>query len=290
MAIERKWLAVQATAFTADGTALGVVTVADTAGLKVKQFVVLKATTKPELSLQVKRVLSPTQLIVGPPDNKIAPNIFTDISAYTLALGANISAAEQNKSNIPIDDHRTAVYEGDPTVADRVIQVDQYGRFYDANNPMPIIFDGTIEVGSVEVVGENGNTIEPNTDGSINVNVVSAPIAGQEEKSIYNEALAVASGATTTLVTYTVPFAKTAILHRVTVSGTNIARYDVLINGTPIDTKRTNFGDNLNESFEYVVDGHGLPLISGDAVTVKVLHNRPYIGDFEGRIQILEIV
>ena len=138
MATERKWASVPPTPFTANGTAKGVITLADTAGFKTKQAVFLKSNTQPFLELQVKRVLSKTVLIVGPNDNRIATWTPSDISAYTTADAATIGAAEQDKNNIPEKDHYAAVYESDPTVADRTVDVDKYGNFYDSANPKPV--------------------------------------------------------------------------------------------------------------------------------------------------------
>jgi len=102
----------------------------------------------------------------------------------------------------------------------------------------------------------------------------------------YNEVLAVVSGITTTIVTYTVPVGKTNALERISVSGENIALYTVLINGTPIDAQRTYFGGELNAQFEFMSTGNfGVLLNAGDIVSVTVLHMRPSSANFEGRIQ-----
>ena len=169
MAVERKWLTVLATPFTANGSATGVVTIADTTGFKVKGAAYIVANGLPPLELQIQRVLSPTQLIVGPPRAVPNPAIFTDISSYTVAANAMIGFAEQSKNLIKPEDVVTATYESDPTVAWRTVLVDQYGNFYGKNNPIPISFDGTVSIGIVQVEGTNGNTIEPNENGSINV-------------------------------------------------------------------------------------------------------------------------
>jgi hypothetical protein len=172
MAVEKKWLAVSAQSFTSDGTQYGVVTINDTHGFKTKQLVFLSAATLPIINAQVKRVVSQTQLIVGPSDNKVDISDWINISAYTVALNASIAAVEQDKMVlIPDKDHYQAIYEADPTVADRVILVDQYGKFYGAANPIPIIFDGTIQVGNVTIQDDDGDELEINPDGSINVNI-----------------------------------------------------------------------------------------------------------------------
>lgn len=290
MAFERTIAAVPPRAFTADGTQFGVVTVADTIGFKVKAEVVLNATGLPPLSLQVKRVLSNTQLIVGP-NGKISPNDFKDISAYTVALGASIQAQEQNKVNIPDVDHYKAIYEMDPTVADRVIPVDPYGNLYGPDNPIPVIFDGTIEASVVEIKGSpSGDLLNVNADGSINVNIIETPVSGQTVRSIYNQVLTVAAGSTTTLVTYTVPIGYTAVLERANASGDNIGRYDVLYNSAPFDTRRTMFGSDLTTDFDYTTGtSNGLILNSGDVVLIQVTNPRPTAAAYNARIQVLEI-
>jgi hypothetical protein len=60
-----------------------------------------------------------------------------------------------------------------PVMADRVIDVDPYGNPYGPNNPYPVSFDGTISIGDVTVVGTAPNhyPLEPNADGSINVDL-----------------------------------------------------------------------------------------------------------------------
>lgn len=134
---------------------------------------------------------------------------------------------------------------------------------------------------------DSGNKLKVNADGSINVEVVSGTTGTY--KNIFNEQSAIASGATVSLVTYTVPVGKTAILERVAVSGENIAKYEVFINGNKIDASRTYFGAQLNTSFDYTSTNSNFTLTSLDIVTVTVRHDRPAAGNFEGRIQLTEI-
>ena len=133
------------------------------------------------------------------------------------------------------------------------------------------------------------------TDGSLIGNigdalkVVEGPITGQTEKVIYNEVTSVANSVQTQVAFYTVPVSKTAVLRRVSVSGDNFARFDVLLNGNPIDTKRTWFSD-FNANFEFIASANsGLTLNASDVISVQVLHTRPFVGSFEARIQVLEI-
>jgi hypothetical protein len=291
MAFEKAWEVVPPQDFTADGSTFGQVTIANTAGFKVKQSAYLIADGLPALPVQIKRVLSPTTMVVGTINNsQIATFKPLNISAYTVAKNAAIGAQEQPKNEPTVDDIFKAVYESDPTVALRVIFTDQYGNLYSEENPLPATFSGSISIGAVEVKGSTGNIIEPNADGSLNVHIVDGPTTTQTVKSKYNEVFSVASGVQTTIVTYTVPSLKTAILERINTSGQNVGRYDVLINGVPFDTQITYFGGSFNALFEYTTgSAAGYTLNAGDIVTVTILHNSQFVGNFTSRIQVLEI-
>lgn len=292
MALERKWQAVNATPLTADGTQLGLITLADTAGLRTKQAVYLKSNTKPMTAFQVQEVLSPTEVILGAPGARVGRENFVDLSAWTVADAAILGAPEQNKqANPPDKDHYSAIYESDPVVADRVIFVDQYGRFYGEGNPLPIAFDGTISVGNVTITDDDGDELGINSDGSINVNIISAPSDDNIVTSTFGTASAVVSGATTSVVTYTVPLNKKGVLQRVVASGTNIGTYTLTINGTIQSILRTYFTGPYNVTFEFSAgQENGLVIQPGDIIEVTILHDRPFLGDFDGRIQVFELL
>ena len=187
MAFERKLAAVPPQAFTANGTSVGVVTIEDTTGFYIKQFINLQSDTLQSAGFQVKNVLSDTQLIIGLPDNSLrAPLKPLDLSAYLVADSATISAPEQDNFTIKPDDHYQAVYLPAPVSADRVVPVDPHGNFYNDNNPLPVAFDGTISIGDVTVVGTAPDhyPLEPNSDGSINVDLQALSSFQTEQYSI----------------------------------------------------------------------------------------------------------
>lgn len=165
MALERRWTAILPRPLTANGSALGVIEVADTAGFRTKMKVGLKSNTQPARQFQVQEVLSTTKLIVGAPGPKVGRDAYADVSMYTVADGATISAAEQDKNNVPEKDHYSAVYEGDPVIADRVLNVDQYGRPYTENNPLPVIDLAEI-TGALEPHIENIEVTDADTEQS----------------------------------------------------------------------------------------------------------------------------
>lgn len=306
MAYEKKLAAVAPQALTADGTQFGLVTVADSCKYRVKTTAYLINTAGAKLPVQIKKVISPTQLIVGEIDNKLSSWNPLDISSWTVASGAKLGAQEQDKNKIPDGDHYVAIYEADPIVADRVIPVDCNGNFYDANNPLPVAFDGTVNIGQVRVtacdndplpgaihssirISDCINDLKINPDGSINVIVEGpAPKLLQNITLTYDETAPVPPGFSTVILTYMVPFGDKASLQRIFASGENIGRYDVLVNGTPISTQRTYFGGALNVDFLYnSSNGEGLPLSGGDIVTVKVLQTRPNTAIYEATLEVI---
>lgn len=157
MAFERKWREILPVNLVQDGGTDGRVVLNDTIYFKVKQLIKLSATGQPDEVLEVKQVSSRTTLFVGPKNKNI--NSRQDISAYTIANGAKISAAIQDKSVPGWEDQYKHNYEQEPVLARRVIEVDPYGDFYKSSNPFPTTISD----------GENTLKIEP--DGSIDANV-----------------------------------------------------------------------------------------------------------------------
>jgi len=296
MAFEKSWSTVAPTPLTTDGTSLGVITVADTVGFKVKGQAQLSNSSGLHMVVQINQVLSSTTMIVGRPGSSpsgtaggIASGAVVDVSAFTVALNSVIGFGMQPKNKIKADDIDQAVYEADPTVALRVTNVDPYGNIYGPANPMPVAVEGTISIGSVSIV-DDGNTLKVNADGSINVIVESVPSPNSTVISTYNEVVSLAAGGTAIIVSYTVPVASQAVLQRIPFSGENVARYDLLINSIKQDTARTMFGGDLTGEFNFTTgNDSGLLLNAGTLIQVQVYNPRPYPADFESRIQVLVI-
>lgn len=136
-------------------------------------------------------------------------------------------------------------------------------------------------------ISDGTDTLAINPDGSINVNVTTSNTG--VVKSLYNEITAVGTSVLTTIDTYTAPVGKVTYLQKVETSGTNIAEYTIEINSVVKNKKRTYFGNSLNAEFIYAQSGTGLPLNVGDIITVRVIHSRPMIGNFNSEIQVIEI-
>lgn len=135
--VEKKYLEIPPTPFTANGTSGGLVTVLDSSIVKVKQNLLLESAIVSSIAVEVKQVLSPTTFLVGPKGGAMIDN-YTDISSLLVANGAFFLAQTQNRPTIDYKDVLRAVYDEEPTVALRTVLVDMFGDRYDANNPFPV--------------------------------------------------------------------------------------------------------------------------------------------------------
>jgi len=144
--LEKRFYAVPPQLFTADGTTSGVVTVAANACalFKVKQKIYLSASGLPDLQLEIKEIDSEENIQVGPiagtlkvPGANTGISARTNISAYTVALGAAIFAVEQKRPAIDNIEIVRATYQEEPTCAVRSIMVDDCGSTFGSDNPFP---------------------------------------------------------------------------------------------------------------------------------------------------------
>jgi hypothetical protein len=147
MANERSWDSLGPLAFTANGGADGVVTIASTHGMRVKQQVIVASLSKPNgeapTKLEIKRVLSFTKLLIGPITTTGEFISRQNLSAYTTADMATIKVIEQKKNKPTEKDIMSFVYEAEPVVALRTFPVDEQGQNYTQANPFPTIPAGT---------------------------------------------------------------------------------------------------------------------------------------------------
>lgn len=136
MFIEKKRKGVSSRLFTSDGTKDGIVTVSNARDFFVKQRVQIASDTQSPITVEIKRFVSNTSFRVGPIGDSI--NSKTDISNYLTTDSARISAEEQDRPGITDKDYNRAVYAEEPIVAKRIIQVDEFGNYYNLDNPLPI--------------------------------------------------------------------------------------------------------------------------------------------------------
>lgn len=130
-------------------------------------------------------------------------------------------------------------------------------------------------------INDGTDTLEVNPDGSINVNVISSTQGTY--KVIYGEEDGVVTGVTEVLIDFN-PSVNTKLVE-IEVSGTNIATYEVLKNSSVIAKRRTMFGANPNLEFTF----DGMLLENGDNLQISVVHERPYVGDFNATLKYIEV-
>lgn len=109
-------------------------------------------------------------------------------------------------------------------------------------------------------------------------------------QSVFSEVFAVATSATTTILTYTVPSGQDNYVLSLEMSGTNIATYDILIDGVQFARTRTYFSGPFTQEIRIgstLIDGY--KIITGQVVVINVTNFRPNPGDFEARLQYIEV-
>jgi hypothetical protein len=208
-------------------------------------------------------------------------SVVTDMAGKKrLAVDAAVSVTIPPHLNVDVDYTEDSVHIGDSV----------------SNNLLVIEADGSINVNvkvdaadgdNIAIKDAAGDALNINPDGSINV-VITSSNAGVF-KSFYNEVTSVATSVLTTITTYTAPAGKTTYIQKAEVSGTNIAEFTLEINGSVIDKKRTYFGNSLNTEFTFADDNIGLLVSVGDIVRTRVIHSRPVVGNFNSRIQVIEV-
>jgi hypothetical protein len=124
MLTEKRWPSVILSPIT---IADSVITVSDTYGLHPKQQITLFKTGLDPFECQVQRIISRTQLYVGPLDGKITK--YLNPIDYS---GGELVAGEQTRNVMDSNAGIRAAYAEEPTVALRNALVDYYGNYIDS--------------------------------------------------------------------------------------------------------------------------------------------------------------
>lgn len=129
-----------------------------------------------------------------------------------------------------------------------------------------------------------------NQDGSINVNIsASAEEDTDVPRNFFGSVTGVPANIETQIVQYTVPEGKRAILLRSEYSGEQIGLYKVYIDNIQQAARRTHHGIGLTGQFEFTdMISSGIIIPGNSIVKITVVHNRPGLGQFDARIQVIE--
>lgn len=137
MARQRVFPAIPATPLTADGNAQGVAPIGSTIPFKVGQKVKFTSNTitTPVLA-QIQQIPDKMNLIVGPIGGSLTNTL--DISAFTFADNAVVSADEQQKPGISIAHILRYLFDDEPAVRMRTGLMDVEGNEFDESNPFSV--------------------------------------------------------------------------------------------------------------------------------------------------------
>jgi hypothetical protein len=123
---EKRLYAVEKQPFLEDGTATGIVKVADSGKFVVGHIVTICSDTQPNIDVKINRIIDLFTIVVGPIGKRI--DCKEDISAYLTADNAGIFAREQKRPSVPEQEVERMTYDEEPIVARRVRIVDRFGN------------------------------------------------------------------------------------------------------------------------------------------------------------------
>jgi hypothetical protein len=139
--------------------------------------------------------------------------------------------------------------------------------------------------------GDTSNvTPKINQDGSINVNISATSVEDSDiSRNFFGSVTGVPANIETQIVQYVVPPGKRAVIVRAEYSGEQIGLYKVYIDNIQQAARRTHHGIGLTGQFDFTdAISSGMIAPGGSTVKITVVHNRPGLGQFDGRIQIVE--
>jgi len=129
-----------------------------------------------------------------------------------------------------------------------------------------------------------------NQDGSFNVNISATSVEDSDiSRNFFGSVTGVPANIETQIVQYTVPLGKRAVVVRAEYSGEQIALYKVYIDNIQQAARRTHHGIGLTGQFDFTdAISSGMIAPPGSTVKIAVIHNRPGLGQFDARIQVVE--
>lgn len=140
---------------------------------------------------------------------------------------------------------------------------------------------------SIKIGNGSGQYAAVNSDGSLNVNVVSTgPGTSYNNIIQYDEIVNVAMGATETVLSFTVPNTGTFYLTRINFSGDCISEFDLQINGS-VNAKQRLYYTKFNSIFDYTSSSiPGYNLIGGTIINVIVTnYSLQGVGSFNATLE-----
>jgi|GEM_PF-6104562 len=101
----------------------------------------------------------------------------------------------------------------------------------------------------------------------------------------FNEVNSVPYGSVTNIVQFAVPLPQKVMLYHVDFAGSNIGDYELYFDANKQARTWTWFNGPMFGSWDFSLAPYGgLVVVGGTVITVKVSHNRPFLGTFSSRI------
>lgn len=174
---EKRLYAVSPKSFIADGTSSGRIQVTDACHyFVVGQVVILKSTTQLPARFKIKRMPDDNTMILGPEDKPV--QITSDVSAYIVADMATVESEEQNRPSVPEQEIERITYAEEPTIARRVILVDQCGNMIGEDNPLPV--DAVLNVGDLNITVD----LDAKSGDNVAISAHPSPIFSESSNSL----------------------------------------------------------------------------------------------------------
>jgi hypothetical protein len=173
-------------------------------------------------------------------------------------------------TNLVIDQNSGSAYvaivDSDGDMAQVTTSGQLHTVIYDGAGTNSWVVDGN-GIGQVNL-SDGTDTLDINTDGSLNVNVVQSTVG--DDIHVYNTSAAVAPAGVSTVITYTVSTGKTLLLKSVEASGSGKAKVEVLAGTPSSETVRAVFFISTSNGFGQIVFPQPIEVIAADNVLVTM--------------------
>lgn len=211
--------------------------------------------------------------------SSVLPNVETLVTSYTVPAGKKLYLDRIDLSGTNIATYRVYL-DGEVIATTRTYFAGSLFTSIDfgsLNKPILIESESVLEVKVIHSRPSSG-------DFETRIYGATAVTTNFSALNYFSHITDTPSGSESVILSYTVPTGQRLDLDRVDVSGTNIATFNVYINGDLIARTRTGY-NNLSESLDFTNDQALFEIASESVIEVKVLHEKPYAGDFDARIQ-----
>lgn len=142
---------------------------------------------------------------------------------------------------------------------------------------------GDINIGAVNILNASDVQINPATEETLQEILDALGGESGVPFHLFDSATSVPTYTPTFVLSYTVPEGKTLHLKHVAGSGNLYSKWTLWVGEGVVAVRRASDGGGLNVEFDFSDSNNvgGLAVAAGEIVRLQVVHNRPWMGDFE---------